>query len=706
MAKDSGDKKPEETSLKKSAIRLDHFDFSQTQESGEETPTLAKSILRVLNGPAGSFERLAFEVDPSISNSEACLYRPKRQLIPDAVLKRIAIQDDLVAAIVNCRSNQVAAFGRPRPDRFSTGFVIEPKPGVVTKLSSDQKQALDDRIETAIEKINNCGETGGLSRRDRCTFSQYLQMGAKNAVTVGRIATELVYGVDASGEKKFSRFRAIDAGTILQAAHQTSSTESVRKEAVRMLSQVKNKKLVDDDSEQDTDYAWVQVIDGNPRQVFTDKECVVHNFYPVLDVELDGYPVTPIDTMLSAVTTHINITSHNKIYFQSGRATRGMLLIKSADVDETAIARVKQQFNASINNVNNAWRMPVFALAPEDDIQWTPIDNSSRDAEFQYLTDMNARVILSAFQMSPDELPGWSHLSRGTNSQALSESNEEFKLQGARDLGIRPLLNQFEDFFNASIFPLIDPSLAKICRFRLIGLEAETAEKETVRLQQDMPVHMTYNQVLDKVEKRPVGKAMGGDYPLNPQFQTVLDKYFTVGDIKEFFMGVEGASKDPSLAYFRDPFWFQFQQLQDARQQMQQQMQQAQAQAQAQQGQAPGQPPAEGSSGAAPGSEQGPGEGVSDTGQPSEDSGGSKKPYDVKTENAKNEESGQDLTRSIDQAIGVLTKGEESLPPSKRRILAQQRQVMQQALEGWEDELAAATADIVEIAKKHTKRST
>lgn len=27
--------------------------------------------------------------------------------------------------------------------------------------------------------------------------------------------------------------------------------------------------------------------------------------------------------------------------------------------------------------------------------------------EFQYLSDTNARVILSAFQMSPEELPGY-----------------------------------------------------------------------------------------------------------------------------------------------------------------------------------------------------------------------------------------------------------------------------------------------------------
>lgn len=45
--------------------------------------------------------------------------------------------------------------------------------------------------------------------------------------------------------------------------------------------------------------------------------------------------------------------------------------------------------------------------------RWEPIDWGAIgriDAEFKYLTDMNAREILSAFMMSPDELPGWSYL--------------------------------------------------------------------------------------------------------------------------------------------------------------------------------------------------------------------------------------------------------------------------------------------------------
>ena len=681
--------------------------LKKAEEEADKRPQavtpLVKSILNVLNGPSDSIERLAFATDPAMINRYQSLYRMKVRLIPDEILKRIAIQDDLVASIVMARENHVSCFGRPRSDRFSTGYIIEPNAGVIDKMNPEAKAELDKRIKAVVRKLATCGEQDGWDNQDRLTFSQWLKMSTRNAIVVGRIACERIWVTDSTtGEDKFHSFRVIDAGTIYRAAPVDAAASTLRQQAKTLLEGLSGKKLIPEghSRRESKDFAWVQVVNGRPVQAFDNKECVVHNFYPVPDVELDGYPVTPIDTMISAVTTHINIVTHNKIYFQTGRAARGMLVIKSDDADENVMVRVKSQFNASINSVANAHRMPVFAVGTGDDISWVPIDNSGRDMEFQYLTDMNARVILSAFQMSPEELPGWSYLSRGTNSQSLSESNNEYSLIAARDLGIRPLLAQFEDFINVEIFPLFDEALSKLCRIKLVGLDAETAEKESIRTQQDAPLHMTYDQVLGKVEKKVVGKLFGGEFPLNPQFQSVLDKYKTVGEIEEMFFGVEGASKDKNKAYRRDPFWFQFQQMQMQQQQMQQ-AQQAQAQqAQMQQQQQGGQQSAD------PNAEQPEASGVQDTAQP-----GNEQPQE-QTEKQKTaqDDSGagqaaqkaeQDLTVAINQALGALSKGEEQLPHSKRLLLARHRQTMAHFMQGWEQDMVQATKEIMDVADAH-----
>lgn len=625
-------------------ISLVFVDPLETPEDGKEL-TLTKSIMNVLDGNGkNTIERLAFESDPSLKNQYSALYRIKPRGIPDTILKRISIQDDLVASITNARSNHMSAFGRPRPDRFSLGFVIDPKPGVLDRCNEDQKKALQDRIEKLSGKLSTCGENKGWGDNDKMTFAQYLAMSTRDAITVGRIATEIIYVIGSDGQKRPHSFRPMDAGTIYRSANIQPQAQTLREQARKLLESVRNKKLIPEKFE-NNEYAWVQVINSQPVQAFTAKECLVHNFYPTTHTEWDGYPLTPLDTVVSAVMTHINITTHNKLYFQTGRATRGMLVIQSDDMDEQVISRIRQQFNASINSVNNAWRMPVFGVGSDDQITWQAIDQGQRDAEFQYLSDSNARVILSAYQMSPEELPGYAHLSRGTNNQALSESNNEYKLQAARDVGIKPLIKQWEDFLNASILPILDSELAKLVTIQLLGLESETAEKESIRLQQDMPVHMTYDEVLEKVEKDPVGKEWGGEFPINPQFQQILDNHtgLFVGEIAAHFLGRPDLKDRPDLQYVRDPMWFQFQQLQQAAQQAQ---------------------------------------------QPQQPEGGGDGQQTSKTEDS-------DLTRSIDQAIGLLSKSEKQLPASKRRLLAQHKATVEHFLQGWEDDVKEATEEIL-----------
>lgn len=667
------------TKAKKGGVSVAMTDpFGTSLSKGEAPLSLYKSITNLLDGPGDSIERLAFESDPSQNNLYQSLYKTKLRLLPDEILKRIAIQDDLVAAICNARSNQISAFGRPQPDRFSTGFKIEPEPGLMERMSEEERRDLQKKIAAAEIRLMTCGNTRGWRDQDSLTLGQFMYMAARNACVFGRIAVEAIYAMGADGHRHFHSFRPIDAGTIYRAAPIKSSADAVRATARHLLEQIKNKDLQPEKFQND-EYAWVQVISGRPVQAFTAEECLVHNFYPVTDVELDGYPLTPLDTILAAVTTHINITAHNKLYFQSGRAARGMIVIKSDDVDDGIIKHIRQTFQASINSVGNAWRMPIFGVGTDDDIGWYPIDNSSRDMEFQYLSDTNARVILSAFQMSPEELPGYTHLSRGTNNQALSESNNEYKLEAHRDVGIRPMLAQFQNFMNSRILPLIDEELSKICSLKFVGLDVETAEKESVRLQSDMAVHMGIDEVLEKVEKKPVGKRWGGQFLLNPQWQAVLDKYVPQGQIMEHFFGMEGASKDPRYDFLNNPNYFTQMGLLQAQQQAQMMSQQPPPGRPAPQGPGGGQPP------------------------PTDDGSGGQQAEQQQPEQ-EGDDAPQDLTRSLDQLAGLMSKSEEQLPTGRRRLLAQQRKFVQKAIEAFDHESKEAMKEILSIATQHAPK--
>lgn len=547
---------------------------------------LLKSLQSVQSRQA---DRMSFEVDPSPTyQTYAGLYRSKSHLTPDHIIKRIigASGDDLVCQILQARSNHVASLGRPRLSRFSLGFEFEELPGINLPNDKQFREQLNERLNKAKKIFWNCGHGAAKKEYFQPNFSQYLKMITRDGCAFGRFATEILWARKPGDlQEQFYGFRPADAGTIYHVAPNKEEDQSVRQQAVQMLQRLRNDKIDANKFERDV-YKWVQVIEGVPRQAFSEKEMVVYNLYPTTNIEYNGYPLTPIDQALNAITTHISITIHNKLYFQHGRAARGMLVFKSDTIDESTVQKVRLQFHQSINSASNSWRMPVFGIGTEDSLDWSSIDVSGRDQEFQYLMDQNARVILSAFQMSPEELPGYAHLARGTNTQALSESNNEWKLTAARDVGLRPLVADVQDFLNAEIFPLIDPELAKTHRIVLAGLEKQDPDKEAAQLQTDMNLHMTYNEVLEAVEKEMLPEGLGGNLPLNQMYQqNVLAPYLTVGEILENFFGKKGAASDPRYNYYRDPFWIQYQQLvmQQVQMAMQSQMQQQQAMMQQQQ---------------------------------------------------------------------------------------------------------------------------
>lgn len=542
------------------------------QKADYDPSKLQSPLMQIINQATGSASkkapRLAFTENPTPSENYLGLFKSKKRLLPDEVIKQIRVTDHLVAAILRARGSHISLFGHLRKDRFDIGVEITLKPEFRKILTPEQFEKVTERMKRFERILLNCGHTEGLEQQDKLTLAEYLDLQSRNGLSFGRFATEIIRDrsgqPDEEGNYPFHRFRPVDVGTIYKAVRKGEYVgEDFRQQAIKMLESLTGEKVdIDPNKFREDEYAWLQVVDGLPRQAFTHDELLVFNLFPSTDVEHNGYPVSPLDTVVSSVTTHISIDAYKKLYFQNGRASKGMLVIKSDEVDESVLNGIKVQFNAAINNVSNSFRTPIFGMGKEDEVEWvTMAGEGARDADFQFMYDQVARNILSAFSISPDELPGYAHLSRGTNSQTLSESNNEFKLTAARDTGLRPLILKFQTFFNQRLFPIIDPTLAKICEIRFAGLDAQSKEQESTRLQQDMPTHMTYDEVLDEVDKDPIGKSLGGMYPFNERLQLIHDKYLNVGELKGHFLDDPSSYVDPLSKYKRDPFFLQYLQL-------------------------------------------------------------------------------------------------------------------------------------------------
>lgn len=500
--------------------------------------------------------KLAFYTDPVENSDYSGLFKTKRKLLPDHVIKLIRVQNHLVASILRARGNTMAMYGNKRKDRFDIGFEVSIKPEFEQYVKPEQMNKIRQRIERVEKILLNCGSNEGLDSEEKMSLSEFFDLQTKNGLSFGRFATEIVY--EGEGDSRsFHSFRPVDVGTIYNVIRKNeNAADAIRISSIRRIEQLTGTKINAKAFEED-EYSYIQAVDGIPVQAFSAKELLVYNIYPSTDIEHAGYPVTPIDTCLSSITTHLSIDAYNRLYFQNGRAAKGMLVVKSEEIDQNTIQKIRQDFMASINNVNNSFRAPVFGIGPEDDVAWVPMVSNSGDGEFQFLYDQVARNILSTFNISPDELPGYGHLSRGTNQQTLSESSNEFKLTANRDTGLRPLILKFQAFLNEKLFPIVDAELAQICYIQLAGLDAQSRDQESLRLQQDMPLHMTYDEVLGGVDKNPVGDRLGGSFPFNERYQIIADKMLKVGELREAFLQDPSAAIDPMLQFMRDPFWIQ-----------------------------------------------------------------------------------------------------------------------------------------------------
>lgn len=543
---------------------------------------IAKVLSLIKRQQDNSAIKISFDSDPITANTGyASVYKHRTNLMPPALLKRIRDSEELIGGVIlPIRARQGGLFARPRANRFDIGFAIYIKPEFQEKLTDEQKEKVkSDLVPQLRDLLLTCGSNDNVNDRHKRSFSQFFMEIIEDLLTFGAFAVE----IRKNETGIFHSFRAVDAGTIYFTTQQKGDQkdmENLRETAAKLLTQLEGHKI-DIPKFQNDEYTYVQVVDETPRQAFTDDELLYWSGTPSTDINRSGYPITPIERIVSAITTHINLTTHNKMYFLNGRAARNILVFKSENLEESDVTSIKAQMVAHINSANAAHRMPVFGITPKDEINIVPMEGAgNRDMEFQYLADLNKRMIFAAYQMSPDEVAALSYLSRGTNSQSLSESNNEWKLVAARDTGLRPLLLSIEDFINTRLLPKINPEWAKMLQVSLEGLDADSPEKEATRLQQDSELFLTMNDIMERVEKD--AAPLGGEFPLNAAFMQIVEKYYTKGQILKAFGGdgFEKADENPDLQYYmNDPVWLQLQNMKQQQQAQQQAMQQQQAQA-------------------------------------------------------------------------------------------------------------------------------
>jgi len=504
--------------------------------------------------------RKSFITDPylEVSSSQGS-YRAKFTRLSNRMLRESSMRDTIISAIIRHRRTQIEAFCNVPHTRFDTGF---------TFVRRDGKELDTDDFEEVCKLSNwmyHCGDLEQTPQDDKSTMATQFGMMVQDALTFGHISLEKVR--DKTGEG-FQRFRHVAGESIFHA-----NREMPMKQASDLVhSQLKGLNMTHQGviAPDNNRPKFLQVIDGNEVANFSDKTMVFKLFQPPAFIDNNGYSMSLVEACILSITRHLQAENYNALFFTHGFAARGLLHLKG-NVSQQNLQGFRNQFNSVINGNNNSWRTPI--IAGLDDVQWIPLAGTSRDMEYIQYTDHLIRTICAQAQIDPTEI-GFEYLSRGTQQSTLNSPNNEWKLEASAERGLIPLLRFFEDIVNHDLVPEIDPALSEKYLFKFTGLQGETRQQEITRLQAEMSVHCTLNDILKQVKKDPLKAELGGNVPLNQIWWAMIKETMTVGEIREKFFGDKEASQRPELQYIPSQTFLAWNQ---ALQQKDQQAQQAQA---------------------------------------------------------------------------------------------------------------------------------
>jgi hypothetical protein len=437
-------------------------------------------------------------VDPfAISNSigyKDHRYSPSFDLL-NAIPGRLAV----VAAIIQTRCNQVAAFSVPFRHSKSVGFQIKMKD--VTKHPSPSQKKYMEELE---EYIYRCGNPrpNKFFPKKRDSFEDFLKKIVRQTLILDQVCVEIV--PDRVGRPY--EFLAVDAATIRMAAPNLLNPNEHDK--VTKTKDYTGQDFNKFQNEFDPDApAYVQLLDGKVVNTYTEDELVFAIRNPRADLRVQGYGYSELEQIINTITAHLNAEDYNRRAFTQGAQLQGILNFKGDAMAPEMLEAFKREWRDTLEGVQNSFRTPI--LQAEQGIEWVSLKSSNREMEYGQWLEYLLKLVTSVYLIDPAELNFDLH--GGVQNTPLFESTQEWKLKASRDKGLRPLLKFIAKILNDHIVAKIDDNY--VLTFE--GLD-ELTEKDKHDLRKEQVA--TYRTLNEIRAEQDLPSLPYGDMPMNPTY--------------------------------------------------------------------------------------------------------------------------------------------------------------------------------------------
>ena len=405
------------------------------------------------------------------------------------ILKKMAVKNSVIAAIVQTRINQISTFSQPaRYTRDGVGFEIKlrnPK----DKPNKEQKAVILS-LEAFLE---NCGFKYDPSRDN---FDTLLRKIVRDSLVYDQLTFEIV--PDRIGRP--AEIHAVDASTIRAANVEPEEGDD----------------YITPDTRYINDIRWVQVLDNNVVSEFGSSELAFAIRNPRTDINIQPYGLSELEILTQQVTAHLWAEEYNSRYFSQGGTTKGILNLKGQNISKPQIDAFRRQWTAQLAGMTGAWKTPVVSV---EGLEYINVSQSNREMEYEMWMNYLINISCAVYQIDPSEVnfPNRGGAG-GTGGGGLGDGGIEDRLKSSKDKGLRPLLR----FIEATINRYIIRRFSDQYTFNFVGLNGESETERMELSNKQVRSYKTINEVRAENDFEPIDN---GDIILDPTFTNyVLQK--------------------------------------------------------------------------------------------------------------------------------------------------------------------------------------
>lgn len=188
------------------------------------------------------------------------------------------------------------------------------------------------------------------------------------------------------------------------------------------------------------DPAYVQVlptsVGEDVKAEFARDELVYFMQNPQADVRNFGYGLSPLEGVILSVSNMINAANYNGLFFQRGTIPQLMMYLGDANKDQ--VEHFKAYWQSQVEG--KPWSTTFFGGKEKPDI--IKMSENNRDMQFMEYQNWLLRLIVAAFEMSPQDI-GF--------TMDINKAVGEVQAQLSKSQGFRSILNLLKEIYSIRI---------------------------------------------------------------------------------------------------------------------------------------------------------------------------------------------------------------------------------------------------------------